>query len=108
MDPRRLSDDIVVLREPNDQRAVLVRGKKHFTAIDIPTERESFRELMAASKTLANGGLNLAILTHDVDDSALTDGISPLRIVRGDRNPHASERWDTVPSKIGRASCRER
>ena len=98
MDSRRLSDDIVVLREPNEQRAVLIRGKKHYTAIDIPTERESFRELMAASKTLANGGLNLAILTRDVDDSALADSISPLRIVRGDRNPDAEARWDTVPS----------
>ena len=99
MESRRISEDIVVLREPN-QRAVLVRGNEHITAIDIPTERDSLRELFDASKTLATGGINLAILTHDVDDGAFSDGPSGMRVVRGDRNPASPWKWDTVPTGL--------
>ena len=99
MDARRVTDDIVVLREPND-RAVLVKGRKHYTAIDIPGERESLTELLEASRKLAYGGINLAILTHDVDDSGLGDGLAPMRVVRSDRKSDSDGKWDTVPSRL--------
>jgi hypothetical protein len=80
VDSRRLSDDIVILREP-EERAVLVRGRNHVTAIDVPSDRETLGELMDASRNLAKGGIKLAILTRAADDTVFGTGV---KVWRGD------------------------
>ncbi len=63
MEARAVTPDIMVLRDM-EERAILVRGNEYATAIGVPPNKEVVDRLLAASREVAGGALNLAILTR--------------------------------------------
>src|SRR5689334_3003214 len=98
METQTVTSDILILREQNE-RAVLVRGDRYATAIDLLPHQPG--DLVKAAEDLTGGGIRWAILTEEPEQGDLPiDRLAGGHLFRADRKADGPWLWDVVPQNL--------